>query len=67
MRFKTFNKVYTMSDENKNIENKQEENRNKCEDKKSCWVKTQPTSSTNTCLATWLYLQDRVKNSKMGY
>ncbi len=33
-----------MSNENKNIENKQEENRNKCEDKKSCWVKTQPTS-----------------------
>ncbi len=35
-----------MTDENKkNIENNQEENQNKCEDKKSCWVKTQPTSS----------------------
>ena len=30
-----------MSDENKNIENNQEENQNKCEDKKSCWAKTQ--------------------------
>lgn len=28
---------------------------------------TQPTDSTNTCLATWLCLQDRVKNSKIGY
>lgn len=28
-----------MSDKNKeNIENNQEENQNKCEDKKSCWV-----------------------------
>ena len=33
-----------MSDENKNIENNQEENQNKCEDKKSCWVKTQLTN-----------------------
>ena len=32
-----------MSDEN--IENNQTENQNKCEDKKSCWVKTQPTNS----------------------
>ena len=27
-----------MCDENKNIENNQEGNQNKCEDKKSCWV-----------------------------
>lgn len=29
---------------NENIENNQEENKNKCEDKKSCWVKTQSTN-----------------------
>ena len=49
MRFKTFNKVYTMSDENKNIENNQEENQKKQKaikaGGKSCLVKTQPTSS----------------------
>ena len=32
---------------NENIENNQEENQNKCEDKKSCWVKTQPTNFSN--------------------
>ena len=29
---------------NENIETNQEDNPNKCEDKKSCWVKTQPTN-----------------------
>ena len=42
LRFKTFNKVYTTSDENKNIENNQEENQNRqeCNKKwwKNCWV-----------------------------
>ena len=36
-----------MSDENKNVENKQEENQNRQECNKiwwkNCWVKTQPT------------------------
>ena len=37
-----------MSDvNNENIENNQEENQNKYEDKKSCWVKTQPTNSSD--------------------
>ena len=38
MHFKTFNKVYTMSDENKNIENNQEENQNREECNKTCWI-----------------------------